>query len=42
MEAYAASALETVRIPFQGKPGEGAEIVAYLRLPKTRAHRILS
>lgn len=35
LEAYAASPLQLVVIPFQGKPGEGAEIVAYLRLPKT-------
>ena len=35
LEAYAASPLQLVVIPFQGKPGEGTEIVAYLRLPKT-------
>ena len=29
--------LEIVRIPFRGRPGEGAEIVAHLRLPRGRA-----
>jgi pimeloyl-ACP methyl ester carboxylesterase len=37
LEAYAASPLQVVVIPFKGKPGEGTEIVAYLRLPKTGA-----
>ncbi len=37
LEALAASPLQLVIIPFKGKPGEGREIVAYLRLPKTAA-----
>jgi len=34
MESYAPVKLQIVRIPFTGKPGEGSEIRAYLRLPQ--------
>lgn len=33
MTAYADPPLQRVRIPFQGRPGEGRDIIAYLRVP---------
>jgi pimeloyl-ACP methyl ester carboxylesterase len=32
---YADPPLQRVRIPFQGRPGEGSEIIAYLRQPRS-------